>query len=70
MLRDMRKLEVGQGAHKTGRRKREIFGGQPGATRMRALWETNKLQFSTTSMNNSFLRYLMPSLRQLMAPVA
>ena len=30
----------------------------------------SKLQFSTTSMKSSFFRYLMPSLRQLIAPVA
>ena len=29
-----------------------------------------RLQFSTTSMNSSFLRYLIPSFRQLIAPVA
>ena len=38
--------------------------------RMVPLFETIRLQFSTTSMKSSFFLYLMPSLRQLIAPVA
>ena len=38
--------------------------------RMVPLDDMSRLQFSTTSMKSSFFRYLMPSLRQLIAPVA
>jgi hypothetical protein len=34
------------------------------------LEDIKRLQFSTTSMKSSFFRYLIPSLRQLIAPVA
>lgn len=73
MLRDMRQLDVGLGNLPTWPWESAQTGNlhrQRRAMPMRTLWETSKLQFSTTSMNNSFLRYLMPSFRQLIAPVA